>query len=165
MNISVLIRFYHALHTVDEQLTRATFDLFITGPLLYFENSKICTKPVDKSDVIACVGSETTADTLRWAFLILAQRPDVQERVRAEVHERIGRERAPRYSDRSALRYTEAVLNEVHRFASIVPTSTAHRATRDVELRGYLIPEDSIVHPNLCALLSIIQFYRIYKYS
>ena len=136
---------------IDEQLTRATFDLFITGPLLSYENSEICTKPFDDSDATSCLGSETTADTLRWAFLILAQRPDVQERVRAEVHERIGRERAPRYADRNALRYTEAVLNEVHRFASIVPTSTAHRAMRDIELRGYFIPEDSIVHPNLCA--------------
>ena len=81
--------------------------------------------------------------------------PTLQERVRAEVHERIGRERAPRYSDRTSLPYAEAVLNEVHRFASIVPTSTAHRPTRDVELRGFLIPENSTVYPNLCALMKL----------
>ena len=54
---------------------------------------------------------------MRWALLLMDHSPEVQQRVREEIHEKIGgKDRQPRFSDRSVLRYTEAVLLEVQRF-------------------------------------------------
>ena len=82
-------------------------------------------------------GLETSSTTLRWALLLMARHRDIQRRVRAEIIEHVGLERPPQMSDRAALRYTEAVLCEIHRFASIAGTSVPHRAMRAVKLHGY----------------------------
>lgn len=84
-----------------------------------------------------------------WAILLMVKFPDVQKRVRQEIHENIGPERLPRVSDRLTLRYTDAVLNEVHRFASLAPSSVPHRAVRDVKFRGYDIPANAMILANL----------------
>ena len=94
---------------------------------------------------------ETTATTLRWALLFMAHYPEVQQRVRNEIHEKIGDERQPRLSDRSQLRYTDAVLSEVQRVASIVPTGVPHRALVSCKVRNYDIPANAIVITNLYA--------------
>ena len=45
--------------------------------------------------------------------------------------------------------YTEAVIQETLRFSSIVPWGLFHNTMEDVELRGYLIPKDTLVIANL----------------
>ena len=95
---------------------------------------------------------ETTSTTLRWALLLMAHYPEVQQRVRDEIHEKIGNDRQPRLSDRSALRYTDAVLLEVQRFASIIPTGVPHRAIVPCKVRDYDIPADAILITNLYAV-------------
>ena len=95
---------------------------------------------------------ETTSTTLRWALLLMASYPEIQEKVRAEIFEQIGRERLPQYADRSLLPFTEAVLCEVHRFVSIVPSGIAHSAERETRVRGYTIPKDSMIIVNLYAV-------------
>ena len=74
---------------------------------------------------------ETTTTTLQWALLLLATYPDVQESAHAEILDAIGSERFPALTDRAKLPYTEAVMCEVQRFASIVPLGVARVATRD----------------------------------
>lgn len=82
----------------------------------------------------------------------MARHQEVQQRVRAEIHEHIGKERAQQVSDRSVLHFTEAVLCEVHRFGAIAPDAVPHRAISDVKLRGFDIPKNSMVFPNLFAV-------------
>ena len=79
---------------------------------------------------------ETTTTTLQWALLLLATSPDVQEAARVEILEAIGTERLPALADRAKLPYTEAVICEVQRFASIVPLGVAHVATRNTNVLG-----------------------------
>eukprot|EP00058_Branchiostoma_floridae_P027762 XP_002613253.1 hypothetical protein BRAFLDRAFT_68218 [Branchiostoma floridae] len=45
--------------------------------------------------------------------------------------------------------YTEAVLTEVARIGTILPTSIFHATSRDTSLHGYDIPEGTTVMPNL----------------
>ncbi len=45
---------------------------------------------IDQLGVFFLAGHETTASSLTWAFFILAQRPDVVERIRAEVAQVVG---------------------------------------------------------------------------
>jgi len=45
--------------------------------------------------------------------------------------------------------YTEATIMEVMRFSAMVPTGVFHSALEDVEFRGYTIPKNTILVPNL----------------
>lgn len=95
---------------------------------------------------------ETTTTTILWAILLMVEFPEVQKRVRQEIHEKIGTDRLPSSSDRSTLKYTEAVLNEVQRFATIAPNSVPHRAVRNVKFLGYDIPENAMILSNIYAV-------------
>ena len=45
--------------------------------------------------------------------------PKIQERVREEIHEAIGRTTQPKLSDRPRLPYTEATAMEIQRMANV----------------------------------------------
>ncbi|CAG7724124.1 unnamed protein product [Allacma fusca] len=94
-------------------------------------------------------GAETTSTTLTWLFAYMATYPEIQEKFQKELDDVIGRERLPALSDRSKMRYTEALLNEVMRFCSLVPLSVFHWTLEDVEFHGYTIPKDTMIMPNL----------------
>ena len=94
---------------------------------------------------------ESTTSALRWAILLMALNEEIQSRVRDEIWRVLGKDRAPSCADRSALKYSDAVLAEVQRFASIVPLSIAHCVTVDCRLREYTIPKGTIVTANIYA--------------
>jgi cytochrome P450 len=96
-------------------------------------------------------GAETTSNTLTWMFAYLVTYPEIQEKFQKEIDEVVGKGRMPALSDRPHMRYTEALLNEVMRFSSLVPLSVFHWTTEDVELSGYNIPKGTMVMPNLYA--------------
>lgn len=117
----------------DEQLRSTTFDLFLAG-------------------------TDTTVSTLRWSIYYMAANPDIQIRVRQEVKS-VLESRWPTMADRSRLVFTEAVLMEVHRIASIVPLSVMHRTTAPTRLRGYDLPEWAYVLPLIWAVHRDERFY------
>ncbi len=64
-------------------------------------------------------GSETTSSTLSWAILFMIRHPDVQDKVREEIHRVVGRDWLPTLADRTAMVYTEATIMEVQRMGNI----------------------------------------------
>jgi cytochrome P450 len=102
--------------------------------------------------ILFVAGMETTTNTLRWALVYLMIHPDIQRKVQKEIDDVIGPNRMPSYEDRPRMPYTEAVLLEVQRCASVVPLSVIHRATDNAVLNGYKIPKDTLVLPNLYAV-------------
>ncbi|XP_056631073.1 methyl farnesoate epoxidase-like [Diorhabda sublineata] len=94
-------------------------------------------------------GAETTSNTLGFAILTMVLYPDIQKKVQDEMDREVGRNRWPTLNDRIRLRYTEAVLMELQRRITIAPLGIAHRATKDSNLCGYSIPEDTIILTNL----------------
>ncbi|XP_030835857.1 steroid 17-alpha-hydroxylase/17,20 lyase [Strongylocentrotus purpuratus] len=93
-------------------------------------------------------GIQTTVETLYWAMALLATYPEIQEKIRAEIDDVIGRDRLPTINDRGKLPYTEASLYEVLRYSSIAPTALPHATTRDTEFGGYHIPKGTVVMIN-----------------
>ncbi len=96
---------------------------------------------------------ETPATTMKWAVYLMAKKPSIQEKVYIELCDVLGpprEQRVPSLSDRKNVPFTEAVLAEVQRWASIVP-GFPHRATADTVIGGYRIPKDTQVIPNLLA--------------
>lgn len=70
---------------------------------------------VDQVAMLFLAGHETSASALTWAAHLLAQAPDVQERVHAEVLAQLGPQRPPELADMKALPLTRNVFRETLR--------------------------------------------------
>jgi cytochrome P450 len=45
--------------------------------------------------------------------------------------------------------YTEALIAETHRYASITAQGVSHRSLKDQEFKGYMIPQNTLIIPNV----------------
>ncbi|VDO79663.1 unnamed protein product [Haemonchus placei] len=115
-------------------------------------------------------GMETTTTTLRWATLLFATHPEEQvkhpltkhylvvvivfviiisnyskEKVREEILRVVGPEGKPTSSDRQKMPYTNATIQEIQRWANILPMNVVHRTVRDTSVKGVKIPADTHV--------------------
>ncbi|KAM6965912.1 cytochrome P450 2K1-like [Tautogolabrus adspersus] len=82
-------------------------------------------------------GTDTTSSTIRYGLLLMARYPKIQDQVQEEMNRVVG-SRQVWVEDRKNLPYTDAVIHEIQRMTSVVPT-TLHRTTRDVTFQGYFI--------------------------
>lgn len=93
----------------------------------------------DEALTIFLAGHETTANALTWTWYLLAQHPDIEARLHAEVDEVSASGRLPSFDDLPALRYTEMVVAETMRLYP--PAWTVGRmALEEHEVGGYIIP-------------------------
>ncbi|XP_067301628.1 cytochrome P450 2B15-like [Pseudorasbora parva] len=99
-------------------------------------------------------GTDTTSTTIRWGLIYLIQNPDVQERCHEEIVRVLGYDRLPRMDDRDKLPYTYATVHEIQRCANIVPLGVVHETIRPTKLRGYDIPQGTMILTNLSAIFS-----------
>jgi cytochrome P450 len=86
-------------------------------------------------------GHETTALALSWTWHLLAQHPEVEQKLHSEL-DRVLCGRAPEFSDLSALLFTDSVIKESMR---LYPPawSLARTVVSEIEVRGYRIPAGS----------------------
>ncbi|KAL4221687.1 Cytochrome P450 2C8 [Mactra antiquata] len=94
-------------------------------------------------------GSHTTATTIRWAISCLVNYPDIQEKVYSEISNILGTDRLPSVQDRSKLVYLEAFYLEVLRYCNLTITSAVHATTHDLVFKGFTIPQDAVILPDL----------------
>lgn len=80
-------------------------------------------------------GHETTAAVLTWTFHCIVDRPDIIDRIRAEVDTVLG-DRRPTVEDMRALKYTTRVINESMRLYPQPPV-LIRRAIHDDDLGGF----------------------------
>jgi cytochrome P450 len=93
--------------------------------------------------VLFMAGHETTANTLAWTWFILANAPEAEAKLHAEVEAVLGG-RTPTLSDVPKLVYTRAILDEVLRLYPPVPF-LSREAGRDEEFEGQHIPKGSVI--------------------
>lgn len=60
-------------------------------------------------------GHATSADTMTWCVYILATRPDIQDRLRAELSDLLARDLKLTYNDINSCAYMEAFIKEALR--------------------------------------------------
>ena len=94
-------------------------------------------------------GTDTSAQTVSWTLLLLANRPEVQAQVHEELDRVIGPDTLPTVDDRTRLPYTFACLTESMRYRTIGPLAVPHQATKDTEVGGYLVPAGAQVLGNI----------------
>jgi cytochrome P450 len=92
----------------------------------------------DEIMTLFLAGHDTTANALSWTWYLLAQNPEKEAALFAELHAVLG-SRAPAAADLVRLPYTEMVMKESLR---LYPPawSVGRRAIREFELDGYRIP-------------------------
>ncbi|XP_054838792.1 cytochrome P450 2J2-like [Eublepharis macularius] len=112
----------------EDNLTQCIFDLFIAG-------------------------TETTSLTLQWALLLMANHPDIQEKVYKEMEEVLGSSQSFSYQDRKKLPYTNAVIHEIQRFKYIFIFGVPRQTTKDVNMMGFVIPKETMICPDLRSVL------------
>jgi cytochrome P450 len=97
----------------------------------------------DEVITLLLAGHETTALALSWTWYLLAQHPQADAKLAAELRDVLGG-RAPTASDLPRLRYTEQVVTEAMRIYP--PAWTIGReALADCEIGGYHIPAGTTV--------------------
>ena len=91
----------------------------------------------DEATTFLLGGHETTAIALAWVWHLLAQHPDVEERLAKHLEvELCGRPR--RFEDLTRLTYLQQVLRESQRLYPRAWDIT-RRTDRDVEIGGYRV--------------------------
>ncbi|MGH7812616.1 MAG: cytochrome P450, partial [Candidatus Binataceae bacterium] len=97
----------------------------------------------DEILTLILAGHETTATALSWTFYLLAQHPEVREKLEAELRTALNG-RPPIFNDLRNLTYTGMVIDESMRLYP--PVWTIGRSPiEDDEIGGYRIPKKSMV--------------------
>ncbi|XP_056419941.1 cytochrome P450 2C31-like isoform X3 [Hyla sarda] len=106
------------------------------NPDVYFHDGNLTSLVAD----LFAAGMDTTSATLRWGLLLMIKYPEVQKKVKKEIGMVIG-SAEPQMVHRQQMPYMEAVIQEIQRFANIVPNNVPHQTKQDVILKGFFIPK------------------------
>jgi cytochrome P450 len=97
----------------------------------------------DEVMTLFLAGHETTANALTWTWFLIAQHPEIENRLLEEVRNAIG-DRTPGAADLPKLPYTEAVIKEAMRLYPPV-YAFSRRVLVDAEIGGFQVPAGSAV--------------------
>ncbi|KAK3710185.1 hypothetical protein RRG08_014501 [Elysia crispata] len=102
---------------------------------------------------LVVAGTDTTSNTIMWFMVYLLHYPHVQNKVYQEICSVTGPDREPDIQDKVKLPYTNAVIMETQRLASILPQSVPHYCKAETIIQGYTIPAGTTVLPSLDSVL------------
>lgn len=97
-------------------------------------------------------GMETFPRQLLWLFTAALQSPSFVTRAHNVLDEVVGRDRLPRFSDRTGLKFIDAIAYEILRWRPVAPGSIPRRADRDDELNGIKITKGVTIMANAWAI-------------
>ena len=95
-------------------------------------------------DLIAA-GTNTTANTLLWTLIALANNPTVQDRLREEIDAVVPRDALPSMNDQAKLPFVEATILEILRWRTLVPLAVPHMTLCDTEVGDYFVLAETLV--------------------
>ncbi|PAV85260.1 hypothetical protein WR25_18536 [Diploscapter pachys] len=80
-----------------------------------------------------------------WLVVYILNHLHVQAKMQEEMDRVIGSKRQITMSDKNALPYVNAVINETQRLANLLPMNLMHETVRDVEINGYKLEKGTTV--------------------
>ncbi|CAK8684918.1 unnamed protein product [Clavelina lepadiformis] len=96
-------------------------------------------------------GSDTTPGTIMWCMHTLLNYPEAQGKLRKEIFDVIGSSGIVSWSHKPQLPYTNAFMEEVMRYHTLIPLPI-RKVNEDVNILGYFVPKNTMVFPNLWAI-------------
>lgn len=102
----------------------------------------------EEVDTFLFEGHDTTASGLLWTLALLAQHPDVADRVKEEVDSLLMDRTLVEFEDAERLEYTQAVIKEALRVHSPVP-SISRRLAHPIKIGKVVIPANCGVEVNV----------------
>jgi cytochrome P450 len=93
-------------------------------------------------------GMETSPRQVLWLFVAALQNPGFLARAHEILDTVVGRDRLPRFSDRTELVYIDAVIHELFRWRPISPGSIPRRADKKDEYNGTRIAKNAVIIAN-----------------
>ncbi|CAN8328319.1 unnamed protein product [Cochlearia groenlandica] len=105
-------------------------------------------------------GTETSAITLEWAMTNLLKHPQVLEKARSEIDDKIGENRLIDEPDVASLPYLQNIVSETFRLFPVAPLLIPRTATEDMKIGGYDVPRDAILLVNAWAIQRDAEFWE-----
>uniref|UniRef100_A0AC35FRH0 Cytochrome P450 n=1 Tax=Panagrolaimus sp. PS1159 TaxID=55785 RepID=A0AC35FRH0_9BILA len=102
---------------------------------------------------IFIAGQETTANTIIFSVIYALNYPEKLKKLYNELDKVIGSDRRITLADRNSLSYCNAFIYEVQRLVNLLPQNLPHKLTKDVEIRGYKIPKNTVILPQVSSVL------------
>ncbi|XP_068192578.1 cytochrome P450 2K1-like [Antennarius striatus] len=128
--------------TLNPQSCRGLVDSFLVQKKKH-ETSGVMNSHYHEDNLLVTVvnmftaGTETSSTTIKYGLLLMAKYSEIQDKVQEELSRVVGC-RQILAQDRKNLPYTDAVIHEIQRVASVVPV-LSHQTSRDVTFQGYFI--------------------------
>ena len=97
-------------------------------------------------------GSDTTSTTLEWAIAELIKNPVTMKRAQEEVRRVVGNKSKLEENDVNQMDYLKCVIKETLRLHPAAPLLAPRETTSRAKLRGYDIPEKTMVYVNVWAI-------------
>lgn len=97
-------------------------------------------------------GADTSVSFMCTFFILMALHPDIQAKAQAEIDSVVGSSRLPKLSDRGNLSYTNALVEEVLRYAEITPLGAPRVLREDDVHNGHFVPKGAWMVPNIWAM-------------
>lgn len=106
-------------------------------------------------------GSDTTSTTVEWAMTELVKNPMIMKKAQEEVRRVVGNNKSKiEDSDVSQMDYLKCVIKETLRLHPAAPLLAPHETTSSVKLRGYDIPDKTMVYVNAWAIQRDPEFWE-----
>ncbi|KAJ7190544.1 cytochrome P450 [Mycena pura] len=97
--------------------------------------------------------TDTTVSALVTFVLAILSNPEAQKKAQAEIDAMVGTDRLPDFDDEPNLPYVAALMKESMRWMNVAPIAIPHYLSVEDEYKGYRLPANSIVVPNVWAIL------------
>ncbi|XP_014790793.1 cytochrome P450 2U1 [Octopus bimaculoides] len=151
------------LEDFDESNIKDFTDAYIKEMGLQSENNPDTSFTVEQLRTVIgdmlVAGMETTTSSLLWCLVYLLNYPHFQDTIQKEIDLHIGQNRLPSLDDRPHLPFLEACIMEVQRHANVVQLLLGRKPEHPITFRGYNIPEDCIIIPNLGSIMNDVAFW------
>ncbi|CAN8266027.1 unnamed protein product [Cochlearia groenlandica] len=102
--------------------------------------------------VMILAGTDTSAGTLEWAVSNLVNHPEVLEKAKTEIDEKIGVDRLIEEQDIAKLPYLQKIMSETLRLYPAAPMLLPHLASEDCRVAGYDVPRGTMILVNAWAI-------------
>ncbi|KAG7540043.1 Cytochrome P450 superfamily [Arabidopsis thaliana x Arabidopsis arenosa] len=141
---------------VDEKRAEKEKGQTLINHLLSFQETEpdYYTDVIIKGIILALVvaGTDTSAVTLEWAMSNLLNHPEIFEKARAEIDEKIGSDRLLEESDIGNLHYLQNIVSETLRLYPAVPLLLPHFSSDECKVAGYDMPRRTLLLTNVWAM-------------